>query len=177
MHDSMESEPPESIGTLNLNRRSALGVVLGGAAALTTGIVGLVLGFLSNALGRRRERPWIRIGPVEDLDASTFQYHVLQMEHTHAWIQQQKVVPIFIKDLYPQKPRALLARCTHLGCSVKWDAAASQFQCPCHGGVYDAEGNVVAGPPPTPLTRLEVKIEDEICFVRLPDRSGGQAVG
>jgi Rieske Fe-S protein len=38
------------------------------------------------------------------------------------------------------------AVCTHAGCSVKYVAAASQFQCPCHGSKYDLDGNVVVGP-------------------------------
>jgi menaquinol-cytochrome c reductase iron-sulfur subunit len=30
--------------------------------------------------------------------------------------------------------------------------------CPCHGGVYYADGNVAGGPPPKPLNRYEVRI-------------------
>ena len=54
--------------------------------------------------------------------------------------------------------RALSATCSHLGCGVVWDATSSQFRCPCHGGVYDREGRVVAGPPPAPLTRVNVRV-------------------
>ncbi len=56
---------------------------------------------------------------------------------------------------------ALSAVCTHLGCIVAFNPAAETFQCPCHGGKYDRDGNVIAGPPPKPLERLDIKIEDD----------------
>lgn len=56
---------------------------------------------------------------------------------------------------------ALSAVCTHLGCTVAFNASEKIFQCPCHGGEYDAEGNVIDGPPPKPLERLNIKIADD----------------
>jgi cytochrome b6-f complex iron-sulfur subunit len=56
---------------------------------------------------------------------------------------------------------ALSAVCTHLGCTVAFNASANVFQCPCHGGKYDRDGNVIAGPPPLPLERLKIKVEDD----------------
>jgi len=50
--------------------------------------------------------------------------------------------------------------CTHLGCIVSYNRNEQIFQCPCHGGEYDAEGIVIGGPPPAPLARLEVKEVD-----------------
>lgn len=47
--------------------------------------------------------------------------------------------------------RALSARCTHLGCQVRADAARDGFVCPCHGSRYDATGKVIGGPAPQPL--------------------------
>jgi Rieske Fe-S protein len=49
-------------------------------------------------------------------------------------------------------------RCTHAGCNVAWQGNAERFYCPCHGGVFDREGNVVEGPPKRGLDRLEVTI-------------------
>jgi len=56
---------------------------------------------------------------------------------------------------------ALSAVCTHLGCIVAFNASANTFQCPCHGGKYDRDGKVIAGPPPLPLERLNTKVEDD----------------
>ena len=56
------------------------------------------------------------------------------------------------------KIRALSPVCTHLGCMVRWDMIKEEFHCPCHGGKYNMFGQVIAGPPPAPLTSLPVKI-------------------
>ncbi len=54
---------------------------------------------------------------------------------------------------------AFSAVCTHFGCTVAYEPADEVFVCPCHGGEYDIEGNVIEGPPPKPLTKLKVQIE------------------
>ncbi len=54
---------------------------------------------------------------------------------------------------------ALSASCTHLGCLINWYRPENRFLCPCHGGQYDTNGNVVAGPPPAPMNRMPLKIE------------------
>ncbi|MBI5189500.1 MAG: Rieske (2Fe-2S) protein [Nitrospirae bacterium] len=51
------------------------------------------------------------------------------------------------------------ATCTHLSCLINYNRLKDEFVCPCHGGVFDKDGNVVSGPPPRPLERLPVKVE------------------
>ncbi|MCX8033952.1 MAG: Rieske (2Fe-2S) protein [Thermodesulfovibrio sp.] len=60
---------------------------------------------------------------------------------------------------------ALSPVCTHLGCFVNYDRNSTEFICPCHGGKYDINGNVIAGPPKEPLLRLPVKIENEKVYL------------
>lgn len=62
---------------------------------------------------------------------------------------------------------ALSPVCTHLGCLVTWHRTKKRFLCPCHGGQYDMNGNVVEGPPPAPLNRLPMKIEGEKVYIGL----------
>jgi Rieske Fe-S protein len=56
---------------------------------------------------------------------------------------------------------AFSAVCTHLGCTVAFNASAQTFHCPCHGGKYDRDGNVIAGPPPEPLERINISVKDD----------------
>jgi cytochrome b6-f complex iron-sulfur subunit len=55
---------------------------------------------------------------------------------------------------------ALSRVCTHLGCLVNYDKAKQIFICPCHGGTFDQDGNVISGPPPLPLPRYAVRVTD-----------------
>ena len=50
----------------------------------------------------------------------------------------------------------LQASCTHLGCTVAWNGATEQVECPCHGARYDLSGQVVRGPARDPLACLQV---------------------
>lgn len=46
------------------------------------------------------------------------------------------------------------AVCTHAGCIVHWNNAEKTWDCPCHGGRYDAHGRVLNGPPREPLASV-----------------------
>ena len=55
---------------------------------------------------------------------------------------------------------AISTRCMHLGCPVRYVAAAERFVCPCHGGVYDFRGAVTGGPPVRPLDRFYTRVRN-----------------
>ncbi len=66
----------------------------------------------------------------------------------------------------PEKIKAFSASCTHLGCLVEWDSQKKEILCPCHAGLFDMEGRVVSGPPPSPLPSYEVKVVDGKIYVK-----------
>ncbi|MBC8044267.1 MAG: Rieske 2Fe-2S domain-containing protein, partial [Rhizobacter sp.] len=45
------------------------------------------------------------------------------------------------------KVYVMSAKCTHAKCIVHWNNAEKSWDCPCHGGRFDATGNVKNGPP------------------------------
>ena len=56
---------------------------------------------------------------------------------------------------------ALIAVCTHLGCSPNWLAAENKFKCPCHGSGFYRTGLNFEGPAPRPLERARVVLADD----------------
>jgi len=56
---------------------------------------------------------------------------------------------------------ALIAVCTHLGCSPNWLAAENKFKCPCHGSGFYRSGVNFEGPAPRPLERARIVLADD----------------
>lgn len=52
---------------------------------------------------------------------------------------------------------AFTAVCTHLSCTVRYDADSGTIFCPCHNGRFDLAGRVISGPPPAPLEEYRVE--------------------
>ena len=61
-------------------------------------------------------------------------------------------------DLY-----ALSLVCTHLGCTVT--VTPTGLLCPCHGSVYDRQGELLTGPATRPLHRYRVERQGELLVV------------
>ncbi len=59
----------------------------------------------------------------------------------------------------------IVDNCTHLGCTFPWNPLDQQFQCPCHGSLYDAEGAVVRGPAPLPLKLVRVVVQADAVWI------------
>ncbi len=62
---------------------------------------------------------------------------------------------------------ALDRTCTHLGCTVPWDADTDRFDCPCHASSFDITGAVIGPPAPRPLDLYPVRIENGVVKVDL----------
>lgn len=56
---------------------------------------------------------------------------------------------------------ALLAICTHLGCTPRWLEPENKFKCPCHGSGFRRTGINFEGPAPRPLERLKISLADD----------------
>ena len=54
---------------------------------------------------------------------------------------------------------ALSLLCTHVCCTCSYDPASDRVYCPCHGSVFDANGNVLQGPASAPLPQVQLKVD------------------
>jgi Rieske Fe-S protein len=62
--------------------------------------------------------------------------------------------------------RVLEQTCTHLGCPVAWTSATNSFNCPCHGSVFNKQGERTAGPAPAPLYKHSYEITNGTLWVK-----------
>ncbi len=56
---------------------------------------------------------------------------------------------------------ALDAKCTHEGCTVRYQPGNAIIWCACHNGRFDLKGRVLAGPPPRPLAQHGIQRDPE----------------
>jgi Rieske Fe-S protein len=135
------------------------------AAAINT-IQGIIGGTLAVVLGGaiigpsflRRRETWLKAGSLDALNENEPTPVTIRVARQDGYTQTvERQVVFLVKS--GDGVKALSSTCTHLGCRVSWDAEAKQLKCPCHGGVYDRTGAVVAGPPPAPLASLMTRID------------------
>ena len=146
-------------------------------AAFVNTVAGLIGAGLAALLGAFALRPaaagtggrWIRAGRTDDLTPDVPVPRVVSVSRVDGWYRARARETVFLVWDGASAVQAMSATCTHLGCQVQWDAEGRRFRCPCHGGVFDAGGRVVSGPPPRPLDRVEARIDpaDGSVLVRL----------
>jgi menaquinol-cytochrome c reductase iron-sulfur subunit len=125
------------------------------------------LGFAIAPVFERQAATWQQIGPLSRFSESEYVSVVITIEQgvgeagtSLAYVRRHNPgVDGPVKDQYDEVV-AISSRCAHVGCPVRYVAAAESFVCPCHGGVYDFRGIRVGGPPPRPLDRFYTLIRD-----------------
>jgi len=170
------SEPSRPGEGSALTRRSfvvralaAIGGVLAAAVALPSAIFVTAPGWRARTPLRwlslsvsptLRTNDWTTIGKLTDFEVGVPQYRILQREVVDGWVREKAPVGIHVVRETETDVAVMDPHCTHLGCPLSWSAGAERFLCPCHGGAFDATGQVVAGPPPRPMARYDTRIQD-----------------
>jgi len=138
----------------NTERRSFLAILSGSAMAL----LGVAAGFIGAGflypVGRKKP-PALFVALEQDISED----YAMEIKDPAG----RKV--LLMKD--PDgKLMAISTVCTHLGCTVYYRKKKGIFECPCHDGIFDGQGNPVSGPPQTPLPRYDVEVRDKKVFVQ-----------
>lgn len=130
---------------------------------LAGSIAGVIVAIPSVAflLGLRKvPHVWRTVGKLEDFQiGSTVNVSFLDPSPL-PWAGVTALTAAWLRRETTDKFIAFSVDCTHLGCPVRWLQGADLFMCPCHGGVFYANGTVASGPPPKPLTQYPVRVQD-----------------
>ena len=76
----------------------------------------------------------------------------------NSWDGETDNVACYVRHNGGHQFQVFAINCAHLGCPVRWFPQSQLFMCPCHGGVYYADGARAAGPPERGLFTYEWKI-------------------
>jgi menaquinol-cytochrome c reductase iron-sulfur subunit len=147
----------------------------GGIAAMAFTLP--ALGFALGPLFSREPFNWQVIGPPSDFTEQTYTTKVVvivqgigEAGNSIAYVRtRDPAIDTEPEDQYNHWV-ALSSRCMHLGCPVRFVAAAERFICPCHGGVYDFRGMVAGGPPVRPLDRFYTRLNKTTGMVEIGPR-------
>ena len=145
----------------SISRRKFLGAGIGAiSGTIALGLGGAaVISIAAPALTNKREGKWVEAGNVADMPAGQFNQVNLVYDAKDGWMDGKVKMLAYVK-IEGENISAFSAMCSHLGCNVNYDETTGGFKCPCHTGIYDANGKNISGPPPKPLKKLEAKIED-----------------
>lgn len=155
-------------GPSPIPRRSFLGLAVwaaGGLIAAVYAIPGLAY-LLAPALEKAKPESWIPLGPVSKVEPGIPTLFRANVRRQTGWIVNEAQLTVYVLTDDGRTYAALSNICTHLGCRIRWVEGEQRFFCPCHNGVFDKQGLVVSGPPPRPLDRYPVKVEDGQIYIQ-----------
>jgi menaquinol-cytochrome c reductase iron-sulfur subunit len=135
-----------------------LSLGLGGLAATVASAP--IIGFIFTPFIRRKQEVWRPVGAVDSFEIGKTQYVTFVNASPLPWAGVTSKTGSWVQRTGDQEFIAYSINCTHLGCPVRWLEGAQLFMCPCHGGVYYATGEVAAGPPPAPLPKYPVRVQN-----------------
>ncbi|MEJ2446170.1 MAG: ubiquinol-cytochrome c reductase iron-sulfur subunit [Exilibacterium sp.] len=148
--------------TSGLDRRRFMEVgiyTITGAITVVSGVA--LVRFAIGPSFRQEKVRWIEVELDDAAEHNPgFSRVVLEYEKKDGWLTASARSLAYVKRIKENEVVAISATCSHLGCIVTWDDDRQIFKCPCHNGLYNAEGEVISGPPPKPLRRHRTRIED-----------------
>ena len=149
--------------TFMMNVGIALNAVVG--IAIATPVVVYLMG---PVLRRKEYRHWISVGDVAEFHPGETKLVTFRNPFREVTDGDTANVPAYVRCTAPGKFVVFAINCAHLGCPVRWFSESQLFMCPCHGGVYYANGERASGPPPRGMFHCVWRIQEGQLEVQAP---------
>ena len=130
--------------------------LLGGASAVVLAAVGA--GVVIGPALSQSAKQWVPVAALDDLPSGDVTTVLVKYELKSGVYTEQVSTPVLVSRT-ANEVVCFKSSCPHLGCMVRWDGQSGRFRCACHGGTFDRNGTVLAGPPPRPLDRYAFRVE------------------
>jgi Rieske Fe-S protein len=141
--------PYESAGEDEVTRREFARYLVAGAGAMAVGNLGIAAWTQLRTINTGEPRELLPLADVGIGDTYLFRYPT-------------DADPAILLRLADREVVAFSQKCTHLGCVVYFEAEEDRWHCPCHEGSFEPRtGEVISGPPPRALGRIDVEIRDD----------------
>ncbi len=155
----------ESEGKL-LSRRKFLKSIVGAiASAVGVTIATPLIGYFLSPAWKKSDKLPVAIARIRDIPVNIPTYATYEERFKDGWYTTTLSKGAWIVNRGNNDVTVFDPRCTHLHCPYYWDKDAKIFQCPCHDGKFDIEGNVISGPPPRPLDKIHINIIEDTIFI------------
>lgn len=128
----------------------SMGAILGLGGVVTSAVVGPTL--------VNPPKLWVPVTALNNIPIGEVTTVTIRYELKNGFYTQQVSEPVIVSRT-DNELVCFNASCPHLGCMVKWDEHAGCLRCACHGGVFDRNGKVIAGPPPKSLGRYQFQVD------------------
>ena len=154
-----------------LSRRAILSKV----GMLFNGVVGAILAvpilryILSPVIRGSGRDSWLQLGDVEQFPAGETRLATFRNPVVNASDGVTANIPCWVRRIAADQFQVFAINCAHLGCPVRWFPQSGLFMCPCHGGVYYADGARASGPPERGLFEYAHKIEAGKLMIQVGD--------
>lgn len=150
-----------------ISRRTFLmnvGIAMNAAVglAIAVPVVAYVLG---PVLKRREYLTWVDLGDAKQFVPGQTKLVSFHNPFTTSWDGETAKIPAYVRSTGTGELTVFAVNCAHLGCPVRWFSESQLFMCPCHGGVYYADGSRASGPPERGLFTYPTKIQNGRLFI------------
>jgi menaquinol-cytochrome c reductase iron-sulfur subunit len=156
--ERVEEQAPEE-GT----RRSFLGL-----SALIGAAIGALVAFpvtrlFAAPLTTRRQKQWHPVASATEFTGMNGEMKEARLvyDKQDGWYTARREERVLVREESPDQWIVFSTKCTHFGCGITWQPGEKTFFCPCHNGVFNADGTVKSGPPERPLDRYEARKNPE----------------
>ena len=134
------------------------------AGIALNGLVGLVLAvpvvryFFAPWRKDASYKSWVSLDEAEAFPVGQTRLAYYKNPSADPWDGETDSVACYVRRESASQFKVFAINCAHLGCPVRWFPQSQLFMCPCHGGVYYADGSRASGPPERGLFTYDWRI-------------------